>query len=48
MQVSEWLSLTAFLGQRGLCNPYKPCYHNIYIGIKMFPRMNNMQVTGYD
>ena len=43
--VSEWLSLTAFWdsGHRVPCSPYKPCNHNLYIGIIIFPRINNTQ-----
>ena len=39
--VSGWLNLTAFYGQRGPCNPYKLCDHNLYIGIIIFPHINN-------
>ena len=58
---SEWererLSLSAFLGtrgHRGPYSPYKPCNHNLYIGIIIFPEFphwDNPQInvrTGYN
>ena len=49
-RVTEWLSLTAFLGSRqwGSCNPYKPCNHNLYIGMIIFPHIDNPQSTDYN
>ena len=35
-------------GQRGPCNPYKPCNHNLYIGINIFPHIDDTQSTGYN
>ena len=29
--VNEWLSLMVFLVQRGACNSYKPCNHDLYM-----------------
>ena len=45
--VREWLSLTAFIGQRCLCNPYKPCNYSLYIGIFIFINTVNPWSTGY-
>ena len=28
-------------------NPYKPCNHNLHIGIIIFPHIDNPQSTGY-
>ena len=35
-------------GQWGPCNPYKPCNHNLYIGINIFPHIDDTQTTGYN
>ena len=43
----ELLNLPFFLGQRGPCNPYKQCNHNLYIGIIIFPHIDNTHSTGY-
>ena len=42
--------LTALWGQRtlGLCAPYKLCNHNLYIGITIFPHIDNTQSKGYN
>ena len=32
---------------RGPCSSYKPCNHNLYIGIIIFPHISNPQSTGY-
>ena len=39
LQMSEWLSFTAFLGQRDPYNPYKLYDHNLYIGLIIYPHM---------
>ena len=37
MRVSEWvIKLTVFLNHQG---PYKPCNHDLYIDIIIFPRI---------
>ena len=42
----ERLSLSAFLGgHQGPYSPYKPCNHNLYIGIVIFPHIDNPQTT---
>ena len=46
--VSQWLNLTAFFRLRGPCSPYKPCNYNLYIGIIIFPHIDNTQPTGYN
>ena len=33
-------------GHRGPYSPYKPCNHNLYIGIIIFPHIDNPQSTG--
>ena len=35
-------------GQRGPYNPYKPCDHNLYTGIIIFPHVDYPQSTGYN
>ena len=35
-------------GHRGPYSPYKPFNHNLYIGIIIFPHIDNPQHTGYD
>ena len=42
--MSRWVSLTAFfsdIGDRGPCNTYKLCNHDLYIGIITFPHIDN-------
>ena len=34
-------------GHLGPYSPYKPCNHNPYIGIIIFPHIDNPQSTGY-
>ena len=49
--VSEWLSLTAFWGDsghQGPYSPYKPCNHSLYIGIIIFPHIDNAQSAGHN
>ena len=40
---SEWSILTAFLDSipQGPCNPYKLCNPHLYIGIIIFPHIDN-------
>ena len=35
-------------GHRGPYSPYKPFNHNLYIGIIIFPHIDNPQATGYN
>ena len=35
-------------GHRGPYSPYKPFNHNLYIGIIIFPHIDNPQSTGYN
>ena len=35
-------------GHRGPYSPYKLCNHNLYIGIIIFPHLDNPQSTGYN
>ena len=35
-------------GHRGPYSPYKLCNHNLYIGIIIFPHIDNPQSTGYN
>ena len=35
-------------GQRGPYSPYKPCDHNLNIGISIFPQIDNTQSIGYN
>ena len=35
-------------GHRGPYTPYKSCNHNLYIGIIIFPHIDNPQSTGYN
>ena len=35
-------------GHRGPYSPYKPLNHNLYIGIIIFPHIDNSQSTGYN
>ena len=47
----ERLSLSAFLrtrGHQGPYSPYKPFNHNLYIGIIIFPHIDNPQSTDYN
>ena len=48
--VSEWLNLAAFLGtaERGPYSPYKPINDSLYIGIIIFPYIDNPQSTGHN
>ena len=48
--VSEWLNLATFLGpaERGPYSPYKPINDSLYIGIIIFPHIDNPQSTGHN
>ena len=35
-------------GHQGTYSPYKPFNHNLYIGIVIFPHIDNPQSTGYN
>ena len=52
MAISEWVikfnSLSEDSGQCGPYGPYKPCNHNLYIGIITFPHIDNTQSTGHN
>ena len=40
----DWVQLPFWdSGHRGPCSPYKPCNHNLYIGIIIFPHKDNTQ-----
>ena len=49
---SEWAikfnSLSGDSGQRGPYSPYKPCNHSLYIGIIIFPHIDNTQSTDHN
>ena len=49
---SEWVikfnGLSGDSGQRGPYSPYKPCNHSLYIGIIIFPHIDNPQSTGHN
>ena len=43
----QWVnSLFGDSGHQGPCSPYKPCNHGLYIGIIIFPHIDNTQYTG--
>ena len=44
----KFIGLFEDRGHRGPYSPYKPFDHNLYIGIIIFPRIDNPQSTGYD
>ena len=50
--VNEWVikfnSLFGTARHWGPYSPYKPCNHNLYIGIIIFPHTDNTQYTGYN
>ena len=47
--LSEWVSefndLSGDSGQRGPYSPYEQCNHSLYIGIIIFPHIDNTQST---
>ena len=44
----KFISLFGDRGHRGPYSQYKPCNHNLYIGIIIFPHIDNPQSTGYN
>ena len=44
----KFISLFENRGHRGSYSPYKPFNHNLYIGIIIFPHIDNPQSTGYN
>ena len=50
--VNEWVirfhGLSGDSGQGGPYSPYKPCNQGLYIGIIIFPHIDNTQSTGHD
>ena len=44
----KFIGLFGDRGQQGPYQPYKPCNHNLYIGIIIFPHIDNAQSTGYN
>ena len=46
----EWVKFNGLfrdIGHQGPCGPYKLCNHNLYIGIIIFPHIDNTQYTGH-
>ena len=44
----KFIGLFEERGHRGPYSPYKPFNHNLYIGIIIFPHIDNPQSTGYN
>ena len=44
----KFISLLGDRGHRGPYSPYKSCNHNLYIGIIIFPHIDNPKSTGYN
>ena len=44
----QFIGLFEDRGHRGPYSPYKPFNHNLYIGIIIFPHIDNPQSTGYN
>ena len=44
----KFIGLFGDRGHRGPYSPYKPGNHNLYIGIIIFPHIDNPQSTGYN
>ena len=44
----KFIGLFGDRGHQGPLSPYKPCNHNLYIGIIIFPHIDNPQSTGYN
>ena len=42
------IKFIGLFGDRGHRGPYKPCNHNLYIGIIIFPHIDNPRSTGYN
>ena len=51
-RMGEWVikfnGLSGDSGHRGPYSPYKPCNHSLYIGIIIFPHIDNPQSTGHN
>ena len=46
---SEWvIKFNGLSGDSEQWGPYKPCNHNLYIGIIIFPHIDNPQSTGHN
>ena len=52
INISEWVikfnSLSGDSGQRSPYSTYKLCNHNLYIGMIIFPHIDNPQSTGHN
>ena len=44
----KFIGLFEDRGHLGPYSPYKPFNHNVYIGIIIFPHIDNPQSTGYN
>ena len=44
----KFIGLFEDRGHRGPYSPYKPFNHNLYIGIIIFPHIDNPRSTGYN
>ena len=44
----KFIGLFGDRGHQGPYSPYMPCNHNLYIGIIIFPHIDNPQSTGYN
>ena len=44
----KFIGLFEDRGHRGPYSPYKPFNHNLYMGIIIFPHIDNPQSTGYN
>ena len=44
----KFIGLFGDRGHQGPYSPYKPCNHNLYIGIIIFPHIDNPQSKGYN
>ena len=44
----KFIGLFEDKGHRGPYSPYKPCNHNLYQGMIIFPHIDNPQSTGYN
>ena len=44
----KFIGLFEDRGHRGPYSPYKPFNYNLYIGIIIFPHIDNPQSTGYN
>ena len=44
----KFIGLFEDRGHRGPYSPYEPFNHNLYIGIIIFPHIDNTQSTGYN